>query len=139
MKPSNETMTLFYQQLGKLFYGIAAVDKTVREEEIKELKKIVKEQWLPVEDSIDQFGSDSGFQIEIVFDWLVENDWDFEQILPDFKFFRSEHESLFSPEVNRLILNTASAIANSFSGKNKSEHRILSELKTILQENKWNF
>jgi hypothetical protein len=30
-----------------VFYSIAAVDKTVRPEEIKELKKIIQKEWLP--------------------------------------------------------------------------------------------
>jgi len=42
MKPSSQTMLHFYQQLGKLFYSIAAVDGTVREEEIKKLIEIVR-------------------------------------------------------------------------------------------------
>ncbi|MFT7336195.1 MAG: hypothetical protein ACI9M1_002145 [Porticoccaceae bacterium] len=32
-------MVLIYQQIGKIFYNIAAVDKTIRPEEIKEFKK----------------------------------------------------------------------------------------------------
>jgi hypothetical protein len=34
-------MVLIYQQIGKIFYNIAAVDKTIRPEEIKEFKKMV--------------------------------------------------------------------------------------------------
>jgi hypothetical protein len=41
MKPLTKQW-FFYQQIGKVFYSIAAVDKTVRPEEIKELKKIIK-------------------------------------------------------------------------------------------------
>ncbi|NGY36599.1 hypothetical protein FQU23_003625 [Flavobacterium sp. XN-5] len=48
------------------------VDKTVQKEEIEKLKELVQKEWLPVEDSSDIFGSDSAYQIEIVFDWLVE-------------------------------------------------------------------
>lgn len=38
-KPSEKTMVLIYQQIGKISYKIAAVDKTIRPEEIKEFKK----------------------------------------------------------------------------------------------------
>jgi hypothetical protein len=41
MKPLTKQW-FFYQQIGKVFYSIAAVDKTVRPEEIKELKKILQ-------------------------------------------------------------------------------------------------
>jgi hypothetical protein len=127
-------MVRFYRLLGKTFYSIAMVDKTVRQEEIDKLKGLVQKQWLPVEDSLDVFGSDSAHQIEIVFDWLVENDCEYEQIIPEFKNFKLEHKSLFTPEVNDLILKTASAIASSFSGKNKSEHVLISRLNSILEE-----
>jgi hypothetical protein len=133
MKPSDKTMVSFYQQLGKIFYAIAAVDKTVRNDEIEKLKTIVKKEWLPFENTFDEFGSDSAFQIEIVFDWLVENKWDIESVLPDFKIFRNEHDHLFAPKVNDLILKTAEAIAKSFSGKNKSEHVLISRLKAVLK------
>lgn len=133
MKPSDQTMIRFYQHLGKVFYCIAAVDKTVRKEEIEQLKKIVKTEWLPLENALNEFGDDAAYQIEIVFDWLVENKWDMEQVISDFKLFRKEHESLFTPEVRILILKTAIAIVSSFSGKNKSEHVIVSQLNNILQ------
>lgn len=133
MKPSDKTMVLFYQQLGKIFYSIAAVDKTVRQEEIKQLKKIIQKEWLPLENTFDEFGSDSAYQIEIVFDWLVENKWDIDQTIPDLKIFRMEHRSLFTPPVNALILKTAKAIATSFAGKNKSEHVLISQLNSVLE------
>lgn len=134
MKASDETMVRFYRLLGKTFYSFAMVDKSVRQEEIEKLKELVQKEWLPVEDSFDVFGSDSAHQIEIVFDWLVENDCEYEQIIPEFKNFKLEHNSLFTPEVNALILKTATAIASSFSGKNKSEHVLISRLKSILEE-----
>jgi hypothetical protein len=133
MKPSNATMVLFYQQIGKVFYSIAAVDKTVRPEEIEELKKIIQQEWLPLENTFDIFGSDSAYQIEIVFDWLVENEWDTDQIISDLKLFRTVHSSLFTDRVNALILKTAKAIATSFAGKNKSEHVLNGQLNSVLE------
>lgn len=134
MKPSDKTMVLFYQQIGKVFYSIAAVDKTVRPEEVKELKKVIQKEWLPLENSIDSFGSDSAYQIEIVFDWLVENEGNIDQMIPDLKTFRIVHSSLFTDQVNALILTTAKAIADSFAGKNKSEHVLISQLSEVLEK-----
>ena len=119
MKPSRQTMIHFYQQLGKLFYSAASVDKTVRKEEIAQLKEIVKKEWLPLENSLSEFDDDAAYQIEIFFDWLVENDWNIGEIIPDFEIFKKEYPHLFTPQVNDLILKTAKAITNSFSGKNK--------------------
>ena len=134
MKPSVNTMISFYQQLGKVFYSIAAVDKIVRKEEITELKKIVKKEWLPLEDTLNEFGDDSAYQIEIIFDWLVENNWIIGDVLPDFKNFKKEHLHLFTPKVNSLILKTARAIADSFSGINKLEQLLINELASVLSQ-----
>lgn len=76
MKPSDKTMTLFYQQLGKLFYSMALADGKVQQEEITKLKKIVQKEWVLLEDSIDSFQIDTAYQIEIVFYWLIEKKWD---------------------------------------------------------------
>ena len=132
MKSSHQTMTHLNEHLGTLFYSIAAIDKTIRTEEIDKLKQIIKREWLPLENSFNEFGDDAAYEIEIVFDWLVANEWELEQVIPDFKIFRAEHQHLFTPEINALILKTANAIASSFLGKNKSEHVLISQLSAIL-------
>lgn len=132
MKPSHQTMTHLYEHLGKMFYSIATIDKIIREEEIEKLKQIIKTEWLPLENNFNIFGDDTAYEIEIVFDWLVANEWELEQVMPDFKIFRTEHQHLFTPKINALILKTANAIASSFSGKNKSEQVLISELSAIL-------
>jgi hypothetical protein len=134
MKPSDKTMLRFYQQLGKIFYSIANVDKTVSSDEITQLKETVKTEWLPLENTFDSFGTDSAYQIEIVFDWLVENNWTTDDALFDFESFKKEHPSLFTPAVNTLILKTAKAIAASFFGKNKSELVLINQLASTLSK-----
>ena len=134
MKASHQTMIHFYQNLGKLFFSVASVDKTVRKEEITQLKEIVKKEWLPLENSFSEYGDDSAYQIEIIFDWLVENDWTIGKTIPDFEGFKKEHPSLFTPQVNDLILKTAKAITNSFSGKNKSESVLIDKLRGVLYQ-----
>lgn len=55
MKPSQETIIDFYQNLGKLFYAIAAVDTIVEEAELNVLKEIVKSKWTKVDPIDDDF------------------------------------------------------------------------------------
>ncbi|MFV8358719.1 hypothetical protein [Flavobacterium sp. LS1P3] len=50
-------MTHLYEHLGKVFYSIAAIDKTIRKEEINKLKQIIKTEWLLVENSFNEFGT----------------------------------------------------------------------------------
>lgn len=118
MKPSHQTMTHLYEHLSKEFYSIAAIDKTIRKEGIDKLNQIINTEWLPLENSLNEFGDDTAYEIEIVFDWLIANEWELKQVIPNFKIFRAEHQHLFTPEINALILKTANAIASSFSEKN---------------------
>ena len=123
----------FYQHIGMVFYAIAASDKVVRAEEIKTLKDLVKEKWVPIDNTADEYGTDEAFKIEMIFDWLEENspeaDWSFNE----FKDYKKHHPQLFTLEINQLIWQTADAIAASFAGKNKSELIMLSKLKTVLK------
>lgn len=123
----------FYQNLGKLFYAIASVDRVVREDEIQTLKSLVKEQWLAVDDAEDDFGTDAAFQIEIVFDWLLDQEASSESAYNDFKEFYNQQPKLFSTKVNQLIWYTSDSIAAAFSGKNKAELVLLAKLKSLLQ------
>lgn len=121
-----------YENLGKLFYAIAAADKVVRKEEILVLDEIVKKEWLPVEDSRDEFGTDMSFQIEVIFDWYRENGLSAEAAYQKFETFKKEHEWLFNEEMNNLIWKTANRIAIAFPGQNRSEILMLIRLKSLL-------
>lgn len=132
MKPSDKTMIHFYQLLGKLFYSIASADKNVQKEEVAQLKKLVKKQWVPQEVSTNEFGDDAAYQIEIVFDWLMANEWRIKNVIPDLVNYKKEHPSIFTPQINSLILKTANAIAASFSGEKELELNLIDELSAII-------
>lgn len=133
MTPSNDTMLNFYQQLGRVFYGIADVDGTVRLDEVEKLDKIVKELWLPLEDTFDEFDTDSAYQIEIVFSWLHENNGHDGDTLKEFGEYMKEHPKLFTEKNRQLIYDTAEKIAESFHGFNKKETTYLHELSKMLK------
>ncbi|WP_037322413.1 hypothetical protein [Salegentibacter sp. Hel_I_6] len=123
----------FYQHIGMVFYAIAASDKVVRAEEIKTLKDLVKEKWVPIDNTADEYGTDEAFKIEMIFDWLEENSPEADWAFNEFKDYKKHHPQLFTLEINQLIWQTADAIAASFAGKNKSELIMLSKLKTVLK------
>ena len=133
---TKKKMTLkFYQNLGKLFYAIAASDKIVRIIEHERLKEFVKNQWLNVDLIEDTFGTDAAYHIEIVFDWLNQEEiLNAESCFNDFVAYKNEQAHLFTDEVKLLILRTASAIASSFSGVNKSELIMLVKLNMELDK-----
>ncbi|WP_109097287.1 hypothetical protein [Aquimarina sp. AU58] len=134
MNTAQNTGIIFYQNLGKLFYAIAASDKIVRKSEYDSLRKIVKTEWLKVDDIEDEFGVDASFQIEIVFDWLDYEELSAEECFIQFETFFKEHQSRFTDKLKQLIWITANAIAGAFSGKNKSELMMLGRLKLIFEK-----
>lgn len=122
-----------YQNLGKLFYAVAMADKAIRPIEVIRLKEAVKEKWLDVDEVEDEFGVDAAYQIEIVFDWLKDEEKDGQIYFDEFKEFFEEHKDRINPKMITLIWQTAEAIATSFAGKNKSELIILAKLKLFLK------
>jgi len=129
-------MTLkFYQNLGKLFYAIAAADRKVREEEFNKLKELVKKEWLDVDIIEDAYNTDAAYQIEIIFDWLNEKEnLNAEACYQAFVNYKNEQPHLFTIDIKKIILSTAHAIANSFSGLNKSELIMLAKLDLELKK-----
>lgn len=134
MKYSKKTILRFYQLLGKIFYAAAAVDKLVRKEELEAMRNSVKKQWLSLDESLDEFGTDSAYQIEIVFDWLSDKHPDPGKAIHSLQIFKEKYPELFTEKVKDMILNTASAISNSFAAKNKSELVFLNRLERALEE-----
>jgi hypothetical protein len=135
MKTKKKMTLKFYQNLGKLFYAIAASDKQVRKLEFNKLKEIVKTQWLDLDPIEDTYDTDAAYQIEIVFDWLNEKeDLNVNGCYNAFVNYKNEQPHLFTNPVKKLILKTAYAIAASFSGLNKSELIMLAKLDLELKK-----
>lgn len=133
MKKSYETMELFYQNVGKLFYAVAYADKVVRKEEVEELKKVIETVWLPLENSEDEFGMDTAFNIEFMFQYLNESNESAEQSFKDFKLYAKANKDMFSDYVIEISLNTCMAIADSFLGTNKAEKQMIEDLSTFFK------
>ncbi|MBD0822836.1 hypothetical protein [Aestuariibaculum marinum] len=135
METKKKLTHTFYQNLGKLFYAIAASDNQVRKAEFDKLKQLVKSQWLDMDPIVDDFGTDAAFEIEIVFDWLnTQNTLGVDACFDDFVAYKNEQLHLFTSEGRSLILKTAHAIADAFSGINKSELIILAKLDIELKK-----
>ena len=129
MKPSQNTIISFYENLGKLFYAVAAADNIVEEIEFNVLKEIVKNKWTKIDPVDDDFHSDAAYQIETVFDWLNNEGFsNSETCYNEFLEFKKEHPSLFTESIKSLILKTATKIAASVADLNKSELMLVARL-----------
>jgi len=134
MKNTKKVGRELYENLGRLFYAIAMADSRVRDKEVSKLRSFIRKYWLEVDELEDEFGSDAAFQIESVFDWSLDNDMESEECYDEFKGFYNDNKGMFSPFIKVLILDTANAISNSFSGKNKAELIMLGNLELLLKE-----
>ncbi|SNZ00746.1 hypothetical protein [Flagellimonas pacifica] len=133
MKQSQIEGNEFYENLGKLFYYIAMADKSVRAEEIDKLKTFIRKYWLDVDDIENEYGEDAAFQIEAVFNRLLEYEADAEGSFGEFKSFYTNHKDKFNSYIKVLILDTSNAIANTVYGKNKAELIALANLQLLFQ------
>lgn len=128
MENTAKTINGLYENLGKLFYAVAISDGTVHSNEWEKVKEYVKEDWLYVDDFTDRYGTDAANQIEIVFDVLMESEKSSEECFDEFKDFYKIHPHAFSEQIKALTKKTAKAIADSFSGNNKSELIMLAKI-----------
>ncbi|TJZ60047.1 TerB family tellurite resistance protein [Sphingobacterium olei] len=129
---SSEKWLEFYRKLGFLFYSVAASDKRITSSEIEMLKKELRENWLDVEDSRDDFDTDAAYQVEAIFDWLQEeapSSWD---AFGEFEAFIDENPDFVNMELKVRIMKTADQITTAFSGRNKAELTILQQLNRLL-------
>lgn len=119
---------LFYKELGRLLYAIAAADGKVSDKEIRTLKKVVSEQLVPQEVSTDHFGTDQAYITEFEFDVLAERGASSDGAFDSFIAYMSQHRNDLAPERKDLIYRCADAVASAFHGVGKAELPLLIEL-----------
>lgn len=123
-----------YTSLGYLFYSVAASDGKVRKEESARLKTLIREKWLPLENSRDEFGTDAAHYIGISFEFAIDQHMDPDAAFDRFKKEYEQDPAGFDPGLRRLTFETAAAIASAFAGNNKSELGRLARLGLMFKE-----
>jgi hypothetical protein len=129
---STHTLSAFYQKLGYLFYAVAAADRHIVQEEVNALHKLVLEDWISLEKSTDQFGTDAAYQIEITFDLIRDRELSADKAFTVFEEWYHEHADLFDADVINRIHHSMSRIATAFHGANKSEMAMVYRAKALL-------
>lgn len=121
-----------YEQLGYLFYAIASADKHSRPKEFEILKQDIIKEWIPLESSTDEFGTDAANYIYFTFDNLLDQEADPEEAFASFKEYFELHANAFDDTLRKRIEKTAFHMAKAFTHKNKTETKILKDLKKLL-------
>ncbi|HLT73922.1 MAG TPA: hypothetical protein VKZ68_02510 [Ohtaekwangia sp.] len=121
-----------YEQLGYLFYALASANKHLREREYEVLKKDIERDWIPLENSTDEFGTDAANYIYFTYDSLVDQDYPPLDAFKSFRQYFQEHSPAFDEEIRGRIKKTALDMANTFPHPNKTEEYIIRELQKML-------
>lgn len=122
----------FYKQLGNLLYSISAIDGSIAAKELKELRKIVREELVPQEAHNDDFGTDAAFAVEFQFDVLEGNDVSTEEAWEEVEAYLKHNSPLLPDKDKKLMAMAANRVAEAFHGINKEEHQLLDRLSKLL-------
>ncbi len=124
----------FYAEVGKLLYALAKADNRITDEEKRAIHRMVVNDLVPLEDSTDEFGTDSAFYVEMEFDFLMENDFDPRAAFDSFILYIDEHHSAFDEKLRQAVLNVSEKLANAFHKSNKKEQRMLEKVRKKMEE-----
>lgn len=128
---STRTFQDVYAGIGFLFYSIAASDGRIAPAEKRKLQEQVDKHWLSVEDSHDQFGTDSAHYIDISFDYAITEEMSAEDAYLRFTDQYKSRPQVFDKAMKALVVKTATGIADSFYGTSHVEHERLARLKKL--------
>lgn len=122
----------FYAELGKLLYAVADIDGVITQREKRAIKDIVKNELVPKERHMDEFGTDAAFYAEFEFDVLDELYLDPQEALFSFTGFVDEHQTAFDKKLLNVCIRVAERLAYAYHATNKKEKTMLDKLKKKL-------
>lgn len=126
-----------YEQIGNLFYAIAA-DQHVKPLEVAELKLLISRDWLPrLEEFIDGYDSDAT-EILLTMDNLQANATAADKAYYKFARFYTKHSNVFTAELKDKILQTTLDITQIFSHNGKKDSIHVTLLKNLLDSSHQN-
>lgn len=122
-----------YEELGYLFYALASAKKQFRKREFEILKEHIQKEWIPFEDSTDEFGTDAANYIYFTYDSLVEQDFPVLEAFNSFKTYFLDHSKAFDEVVRKKIRTTAEHMAM-IAGSDKTGTFLIQELRKLLNK-----
>ena len=125
----------FYSEVGKLLYALAKADGQISAEEINEIHQLVLKDLVPLEDSSDEFGTDSAYYVEMEFDFLNENSYDRDVAFDSFISYVEDHYTAFDERLKTAIMDVAETLINSFHSTSIKDHNYMVKLRQTLKKN----
>lgn len=126
--------SLFYRELGRLLYAIAAVDNSITETERKSLGKEITERLLHKERSTDPYGTNKAWETQFAFETNEDQGISADEAFHEFLgYIKTNKNALKEDEVD-ICLKLADHIADSYHHINKKENKLLSQLRHSLMQ-----
>lgn len=122
----------FYSEIGKLLYAVADVDGVISPAEKKTLKDLIRTELVPVENSKDEFGTDSAYYAEFEFDILEEANASPKAAFDSFINFLDNHHSGFDKKLKDATLLVVTKLADAYHKTSKKEEVLIKQLKMKL-------
>jgi hypothetical protein len=124
-----------FNAIGKLFYAVAAVDKTIHPRELQTISDLMGKE-VGTSTILER---DTTFLInsEVIMNSFYSMQYSKTpsyDAFNEFVSYKQTHEHEFTPAIKKWIWQIADKITYSFSGKNKSELIMLSKLKSVLKD-----
>lgn len=110
----------YFDLLGKIFYGAAFADGTITDKEIQTIETLIQSDWQDEQ------------RILASFTHCLNLSYDVKQISRDIEAHKKTYPELFPSDLNRLIVQTAYRITNSYARTNKSEIVYISQITLAL-------
>jgi len=124
----------FYSELGKLLYAIADADGNISEKEKTAVKELVKKELVPLEPTMDEFGTDAGYYAEFEFDIMDESVTDPEDAFESFLNYVEDHKTAIDSSMIDKAKKLATRVAEAHHHTNKKERQLLEKLNKKLSE-----
>lgn len=122
----------FYSEVGKLLYALAKANGSVSEEEVAEIHRTVVNDLVPLENSTDEYGTDSAYYVEMEFDYLNENDADPDDAFMSFIDYVEDHFTGFDPKLRQAILDVTEKLSAVFKHTEIQDKGLLTKIRQKL-------
>ena len=123
----------YYSELAKLLYAVANIDGKISKKEKDELRTVVRNELVPAEKHIDNFGTDAAYYAEIEFDILEDTVADPQAAFESFTNYIETHHSAIDGRMRELSLRAAKRIAQTYHKTSNKEKVLIKKLEAKLK------
>lgn len=123
---------LFYQELGKLLYAVAAADETITPQERNALNKGIRERLLHRERDTDRYGTSEAWLTDFSFETAEDTLLSPKEALQEFLDFAKLYKNELSDDEIEICLKLSDHMANAYHRTNQKENEFLMQLRNFL-------